>query len=125
MQFWAPQYKEDIKLLECAQRRVTKAGKGIEGKTSEERLRSLGLFSLEKRRLRGALITVSTFLKGGSGGGGADLLSLVTSDRTQGNGMKLCQGKFRLNIRKRFFMVTAPSLSEFKEHLDDALSHMV
>ena len=53
--------------------------------------------------------------------------------------MKLHQGKFRLDIRKRFFtervvshwnrlpraVVTAPSLSEFKEHLENALSHMV
>ena len=53
--------------------------------------------------------------------------------------MKLRQGKFRLDTRKRFFtegvsghwnrlpreVVTAPRLSEFKEHLDDALSHMV
>ena len=85
------------------------------------------------------LIAVYTFLKRGSGGGGADLLSLVTSNRTRGNGMKLRQGKFRLDIRKRFFtervvgpwnrlpgeVVTAPSLSEFKEHLDDALGHML
>ena len=113
--------------------------KGLKGKTYKEQLRSLGLFSLEKRRLRGDLITVSTFLKGGSRGGGAGLLCLLTSNRTQGNGMKLHQEKFRLDIRKKFFtgrvvshwnrlpgeVVTAPSLSEFKERLDDALSHMV
>ncbi|KAK4818138.1 hypothetical protein QYF61_006737 [Mycteria americana] len=94
VQFCVPQYKKDIKLSECVQRRATKM---------EEQLKSLGLFSLEKRRLRGDLSTVYSFLKAGSGGGSADLLSLVTSDRTRGNGMKLCQGKFRSYIRKRFF----------------------
>ena len=54
--------------------------KGLEGKSYEEWLRSLRLFSLEKRRLRGDLITVHTFLKGGSSRGGADLF-LVTSGR--------------------------------------------
>ena len=110
--------------------------KGLKGKTYKEQLRSLGLFSLEKRRLRGDLTAVYNFLKGGSREGGADLLLLVTSIRTQGNGMKLHHGKFRLDIRKRFFtervighrnrlpkeVVAAPSLSELKEHLDNALS---
>ena len=112
---------------------------GLEYLSYEDRLRELGLFIVEKRRLWGDLIAVYHYLKGDYRKDGNNLFSKACCDRTKGNGFKLKEGRFGLDISKNFFtmrvvkhwnklpieVVDAPSLETFKARLDRALSNLI
>ncbi|KFM13074.1 hypothetical protein AS27_01064, partial [Aptenodytes forsteri] len=139
VQLWGPQHKKNMDLLERVQRRATQMIRGLEHLSYEDRLRELGLFSLEKRRLQGDLIAAFQYLKGACKKAGEGLFTRACNGRRRGNGFKLKEGGFRLDIRKKFFamkvvrhwnrlpreVVDAPSLEVFKARLDGALSNLV
>ena len=112
----------------------------MEHKSYEEQLRKLKLFSLEKRRLRRNLTALYRSLKEDSGEMWVSFFSPLSLTSDRGDGFKLCQGRFRLDIRKHFSisqgavrcwnrmpgeMVVLPSLEVFKKHLDVVLRDMV
>jgi len=113
--------------------------RGLEYLSYEDRLRELGLFSLEKRRPQGDLRAAFQYLKRACRKDGEGLFTRVCIDRTRGNGCKLKEGRFRLDIRKKFFTmgvvknwnrllteaVYPPSLAAFKARLDGALSTLL
>ncbi|KAJ7426621.1 hypothetical protein WISP_14327 [Willisornis vidua] len=103
VQLWPPLLEKDIEVLECVQRRATNLRKSLEHKSYEECLRNLGIFSLEKRRLSEDLIAHCLCMKEDCSQVEAGLFSQAMSNRVRGNGFKLQQVWFRLDIRKNFF----------------------
>ena len=134
VQLWAPRYKTDTEVLERVQRWATELGKGLEHQSDGEWMREPGVFNLEKRRPRGDLIALYSCLTGAV----ARYFIQVTSDRTRGNGLKLCwrgldwigekissqKGCRALKLLPRE-AVESPTLEVFKRHVDVVLRDII
>ena len=130
IQVCSPQYKKDRKLLERVQRRNL---------PYEDRLRELGLLSLEERRLWSEHIAAFQYLKRAYKQEGSQLFERADNSRTGGNGLKLKEGRLRLDVRGKLLtervvrclsglpreLADALSLEVFKTRLDGALGSLV
>ena len=135
VQFWAPVLRKDVLELEKVQRRATKIIRGMEDLSYEERLQSLNLFSLEKRRLRGDMISIYKYSNGDP-----SIVNRLFSKRefkmTRGHSLKLEEKRFNRKLRRGFFtvravrmwnslpqaVVSAGSIDGFKKLLDGHLN---
>ena len=133
IQAWSPNLQKDKMMLEKVQRRATRMVKGLKKLPYETRLKKLGLYSLERRRLRGDLIETFKILTGKERVNCSKFFELadVTSG-LRGHSLKLFKPRCHTTIRQNFFssrivnewnklpqeVIDAPSINAFKNRLD-------
>ena len=125
---WSPYTIKDQKMIENVQRRATKLIPELADKRYDERLRALGIPSLQYRRLRADMIQTYKIIHG------IDRINLElffeksTSTRTRGHSCKLCKQRCKSRLRQNAFsirvvdnwnnlpenVVNAPNVNTFK-----------
>ena len=134
IQAWSPHTKKNIKLLEGVQRRATKLVRGCRNLEYEDRLKVLGLTTLETRRLRGDMLETFKIVSGMEGLDRGLFFKFNSNiNQTRGHNFKLEKPRSRLNIRKFSFghrvidewnslpqeVVNSTSLNPFKTRIDE------
>jgi len=137
VQAWSPYMVKDIQVLEKVKQRATKCVTGLKNKTYQQRLKILGIPSLELRRKRGDLIETYKILTGKKDIDRDQPFQLTPNIHcTRGHQLKLFKKPCRINARKFFFsqrvvdswnslpsiVVESPSINTFKNRLDDYIS---
>ena len=89
--------------LEAVQRRFTRFIPKMRGLSYEEIFKSLGLYSLEFRRMRGGQIEVYKMIKGMDKVDVERMLPLVGHSRTRGHSLRIRGSKFKTELRRNYF----------------------
>ena len=138
IQAWNPYTRKNIDLLESVQRRATKLVSSCRDLSYYDRLKYLGLTTLETRRLRGDMIETFKIITGRDNLNIDMFFVLDGNTRTRGHNFKLKKPKCRLNIRKFSFghrvvdewnrlpvgVVNSKSLDQFKMKIDEFYKEM-
>lgn len=120
VQAWAPHLTKDIELLEKVQRRATNMVQNMRGLSYADRLKSLNLFSLKRRRMRGDLIETYKITHGFSGLKLEDIFNEMPRTGTRGHDMRLERKHSRLDVRNKFFSVRViPAWNKLPQSLID------
>lgn len=83
VKFWASCFKKDTNQLDWVQKKIKRMVTGLENITSEEKLKELGLFSLELRRLKGTMTAGHREVKIGDGNKQFSMPSMNSSNVKQ------------------------------------------
>ncbi|KAG0420706.1 hypothetical protein EQH57_0047 [Dictyocoela roeselum] len=98
VQFWSPHMRGDIAKLERIQHRATKLIPQLRHYSYEDRLKELGLITLEQRRLMGQLIETFKHLKVFNNVSPVGLFDRGHNIHTRNNGAKLVEKRFATTI---------------------------
>lgn len=132
VQAWSPYYQKDINILEKVQRRATKMVHGMKNLSYDQRLKSLNLFSLERRRIRGDLIEAFKILNQFENVEPNDFFRRSMTTNLRGHSDKLFKSRSVKLCRRNFFsqkivdnwnslpqeLIDSTSVDVFKRRLD-------
>ena len=136
VQAWSPHFRQDVLMIEKVLRRSTREIPSLRHLEYPDRLKSLGMYSYERRYLRGDMILVYNMFNGIVDLNIENFFEMETSNRTRGHNLKLKKKHCRLDVRKFFFshrvvdfwndlpsdVVNSNSLNIFKRKIDEYMN---
>ena len=114
IQAWCPWTQKDKDVLENVQKRVIRMTSGLSSSTYEEKLKEVGLTTLEDRRIRGDMIEVWKILHNQEDVDPSTWFNLATENseretRMTSDPWNLKAQTFKTEVRKNFFSVRTPT----------------